>query len=75
MKKLDELKKRTMNINDGIYCYYKNNDFYINPVANDSIEVYYNKKTYYFKSYEEMIMYPFLDGVQSIVDCINHITW
>lgn len=57
MKKLGKLedKKRTMNLNDGIYCYYKDNVF--NPISNESIEVYYNRKTYYFKSFEEMISY------------------
>jgi len=75
MNKLEKLKEKTMDLNNGIYCYYKDNDFYINPVSNDSIEVYYNKKTYYFKNYEEMIIYPLFEDKSSIKDCIDDITW
>ena len=62
-----------MNLNDGIYCYYKDNAF--NPIINESIEVYYNRKTYYFKSFEEMISFSFLDGGHTIGECIEKITW
>ena len=75
MNKLEKLKEKTMDLNNCIYCYYKDNDFYINPVSNYSVEVYYNKKTYYFKNYEEMIVYPLFEDKRSIKDCIDDITW
>ena len=73
--KLDELRRRSSNFNDGIYCYYKDNDFYIYPFIEDLIVVFHNRKSYPFRDFDEMISNPFLNGNETIIDNLDDITW
>lgn len=75
MNKLEELRKRSTNIDDGTYCYYKDIDFYIYPFVDDLTIVFHNKKTYTFKSFDEMINTPFLEDEEKIIDNLDKITW
>ncbi len=74
MGKLEELRRRASDINDGIYCFYSKGDFFINPLKENHIEVYVYGKDYVFSSVEEVFNTPFLNG-KKIPEVLNEITW
>ena len=81
---LDELKIKLENL-DGIhcvignrYCSYKEegykDEFYINSIAENDIQIYYDKVTYEYTTFNEMINDKIFNG-KSIKELANNIFW